>query len=921
MRNALFLAGTLLLASLSAIPAAGAPPYQDVQPTTNTIAYDFETGAQGWTTSKTGSGSNEWRRINDGGDMVFAATGGTAASPGPYEDDMTVTLLSPMIDLRNQRLEAASVQIKGSSHETDELQIDVRPLLEVSGAAGDARWRNLATLQEATDGYDAIDLKGPLDTLGWAFDVRFQLRFVFVTVAPCDGSSPAAPSDVNPIPTQDFQDCFGQDDHMGWYVDDVTLTGRPFVLTNPSTRFLATFEGGSAFTVSPDAETPAQTWRLCSDGRGGQAYFASDTCASGGYMHNVSTTLTSPIFDLDGLRLRSIQYEVQGGGSNDTLSVQVKIAGTWRTLATHAGASLADLGGSSDPAVADGFLQMRLRDDKAFVLMANHPFDRTLQVRFSFTSSAGQAEGEGFMVDNVAYDAWTIPTNTPPGVDVLPFAYPATQDSITSVHAADEAGAFIGFDLDKTRLDQQRAGAGQTALGDLHTATVQLTHSSGYVLSRALQRSVADDGSVHWFSAMAVSEPDLLLGTHQVVFRYTTAGGAAGVTEARTLTVQGTDAAAPAITAVNDPPEIVSANGLVRFEVVDQFLRRVTYTHDDLAAPQTLTSPYIIRAQQLPEGPTTLTVTATDRAGKSTTITHEVVKDTTPPEVNITLEQIAYQSLPYIVKVAVDDDTGTVVTFRLGENVTTRTVPVGGGNATLELTPEELGEQTIDISVRDDAGNRVLHTRTFAVEQVEADIGIAALTASDGPFLAGDSVTIMAELVQHDGLIDIPTNLTLAAPAGNRAELQTSVPADGSAELTWSTSRLAAGRQTIQASLEVPSAVIELDDSNDTASVDVEVFVGRTDHGDTSYHIRVSDVFGLPLEAVELESGSTFRLQVPDASTERVYRFQDGDLDLYWDPLSPITVIPVDETEPAPGVGLFSVLALLGAAAAMRRRD
>lgn len=146
---------------------------------------------------------------------------------------------------------------------------------------------------------------------------------------------------------------------------------------------------------------------------------------------------------------------------------------------------------------------------------------------------------------------------------------------------------------------------------------------------------------------------------------------------------------------------------------------------------------FVVWPVALPEGPVTLTATATDRDGHVSTAVVHVVADRTPPRLTLRAGQAPLKSGASLRKPArpvieaEDSSEVSVQAFLNGK-------PFASGT---DITDE--GSYTLEVQAIDRAGNRARRTVTFRV-QVHAP-ELTRLSPAEGAVLAGEAVAVAGE--------------------------------------------------------------------------------------------------------------------------------------------------------------------------------
>jgi hypothetical protein len=178
----------------------------------------------------------------------------------------------------------------------------------------------------------------------------------------------------------------------------------------------------------------------------------------------------------------------------------------------------------------------------------------------------------------------------------------------------------------------------------------------------------------------------------------------------------------------------------------------------------------------------------------------------------------------------------------------------------------------------------------------------------------------------------LPIAVTFQA-AGRSASFIATVPPGPGKSVAWET-QLPAGRYDLQVSVQAPESANETNPGNENATLPIEVFLGRLSAGGLHYDIR-ADAKGLPLAAVDADSGKDYPLKITEAGRGIVYRFTTADnRTLDWDPLVPMQDLDSEpsgtasgsassttggKSSPAAGALVVALMVALAAVAQRRR--
>jgi len=486
----------------------------------------------------------------------------------------------------------------------------------------------------------------------------------------------------------------------------------------------------------------------------------------------------------------------------------------------------------------------------------------------------------------------------------------AVPDTVTVDLDAD-AGDAVVFQLDQANFPDQ---------GAFDSAYVRLVHTGEPEAVLALARA----GSV-WSTSLGVDTPQLVAGTWNVTFVGVGASGAHTLAK-RTLDVTSSDLAAPVVrlcaTAATaslcsaaPSPYPVGPGGSVFLLVADPAtdtsghaiprsgLHTVTFAYSGLPQPLPLAYPYALRGDVLPEGVTSVTFQASDRAGHATAVVADIDHDSVAPLLNLTGPAHAYTGVPFQLNATVAE-TGPYV-LRLSSNGTAQPdVKVDGHvasgvNRTTAFTVVSPRNDTVSFEVEaiDHVGTRAAQVLQVRLEKPPTDVAVTNLSiGAKGPLLAQLPVRINATVAQLSGVTQLQVPVSFQATPSQTTTFFVPVPAPsgsspGTRVVTWET-HLPAGRYTVLANASAPATANETAPGNENASLAIEVFLGKLVEGGTTYDIRADDN-GLPSAAVEDGGNRSYPLSLTDSSTSKgvAYKFTtSGNVTHLWDPLDPLGI-------------------------------
>lgn len=702
--------------------------------------------------------------------------------------------------------------------------------------------------------------------------------------------------------------------------------------------------------------------------RGWYASRLTEAGAPNGYSNNVNAVLTSPPIQVPAnVDLRSIEASVRGSSQSgpDVLSLQWApgepgIASQWQTLFTWTG--------------FDQPQSYRLADATSVGLQGVS--DSTITVRFVFTSngtcdadpaSDGPSSGTPPTVTEPGVDPGTTPpTVTPPGA--TPGTPPGAGDTAEQVNCPQDGlgpRTYVGWHIDRVRVIARRDFVASAAPGSEHQViplpstearTVDLIGMRGDLLdfridetasSRApfdgvLMRMTRDGTSdvlgvavskvsaTEWSGLVAVDEPDLVTGQWTVA-AYGLKDGAGSLLGSRPVTVTASDNVAPLIlvtpTSTAGRPVLLGPSDTLELRVLESLLRNVTFTYEGLPSPGEMTEPYSLSESALPEGRSNVTFTAHDRNGRRGSVTVPVDRDTITPAVTLVAPETVYADVPFRLGMSVLERSAHTLVLDAAGAVSEYVLKGTGSNATVttvEITPDGVGPFTVRLAANDTAGNEQVVVRQFNAVLPVTDLRVSSVRlTSPATNIQREGLTVVATVAQAPGVAPLPVVVTFTSGA-TTASFNVTVPANGTADVTWTTS-LPAGPRSILVHAQRPAAANETGPGDENGTLAVEVFTGRVTIGSQVYNIR-TDNRGLPAQAVLSGTARTYPLTLVNQASGVAYQFTaDGNRTVVWDPLQPIQT--VDTSEPAedgdkdaPAPGLLLALAVLALAVLAQRR-
>lgn len=470
-----------------------------------------------------------------------------------------------------------------------------------------------------------------------------------------------------------------------------------------------------------------------------------------------------------------------------------------------------------------------------------------------------------------------VPTPVPAATQVV---VDALGSEPAEVDLAEDAGGSVLFRLDGSNYS--------AAAGAIRSAYVQLTTQG----EPPIELAMAPAAGLNWTVALPVSTPDLVKGTWEVTFYGLRNEGSEALGN-RTLDVTAKDTAAPQLALAKPASPVVLGPGdAVDLTVRDPLLRGVTFEFGGLP-PLPLPAPYTFPGDGLPEGRTEVTFKASDRAGHATTLKVDVVRDTLPPQLNVTVPEHVYSGVPFIVYARVAEAGPYTLRFSVNGTaqpdvqVTGSVAPGVNRSTAFTVTPGEVGVLSIGVQAIDQVPFVAVGGHQVVVETPITDLRMSRLgTSPAGPQFAQRPVVLTATLEQVEGVTALPVPVTLSVEGRSFASVE-EVPATGPRLLTWEVS-LPGGRYSASAMAEVPEGANETAPGDENATAEFEVFLGRVLHNGTAYDIRAGS-HGLPESAVEEGKDTSYPLEIVDSGKGVAYQFElPGNRTVLWDPLDPL---------------------------------
>lgn len=490
---------------------------------------------------------------------------------------------------------------------------------------------------------------------------------------------------------------------------------------------------------------------------------------------------------------------------------------------------------------------------------------------------------------------------------VLTYNFPST-GSITSVDLLNNSGDVVRFGFNPQAYNATRNASLQAAF---------------VVLSRFDQRIdvTLEQAGALWQADLPVDWRALTTGTWGVTLSAITTSGIQSVVESnRSLLVQANDTRAPTIGFIGeqDGRVVLGPSDVLAVDVRDQLLGEVTYSLPTVLGELPLHAPHVLARDTFVEGPQVLLVRAKDRAGSETSRTVTVDVDTQPPQLRAKLPNL-YAHVPVGLALNVTDASAYTLSLNVAGVLSTQ---AGPGPHAINFTPTQEGPLRIQVVARDAVGNvaNLILDGNVSIPTTDSTLSLPQILPEKP--VVGEALTLRVNLEQKTGVL--PLNLTLhyrGAAAGTHVAL---VQGPGSSIVNVPL-RLGVGQHTLALEVEAPANVVEVNATNQNATVDVEVFFGRVTHDGITYHIRADDI-GFPAFAVG-PNNTARALRAVDSGPATVYEFTAlGNKTVRWDPLQPVSTTsstssstPTEEEKaPAPGVALLVLL--LALAVARRRR-
>ena len=515
---------------------------------------------------------------------------------------------------------------------------------------------------------------------------------------------------------------------------------------------------------------------------------------------------------------------------------------------------------------------------------------------------------------------FAVPVHAQATGPVLAFDFPPSSASVTSVDLLTQDNATLRFSVD------------QGAYASLDNVTLQavfvtLTKGTDHLDVSLVSPAAQVPTGTRWLGDLPVATLDLTKGTWQVQATAIDDHGTSTVLGVRALSVLAADSKPPVITVAGE------ANGTLRLgpsdqlavEVSDALLRHVSYRLSGGLGEIPLTAPYLLPISALAEGAQNVTLHATDRAGNQALHTLKVILDTQAPIVTTSLSSSRlFVGVPATLTVHASDLSSYTVLANLNGTPRTATGTGTGADHAFVFTPARVGPFNVSVEVRDAVGNSVRTdlSANASVPETDSAITFASLLQPDP--LVGDAMTLRITVEQLSGVV--PLNLTVQIGGAVTANRSVLVPGPGAKVLDVPVT-LPVGRSHFTFNVSAPAGINETNTANQNASLDVEVFFGRLQDGNTTYNIRAGQL-GLPTQAVKPD-GTSYALRLVNRGEAVVYEFTvPGNRTLAWDPTHPVSSTTQSHSSSstsegakgAPGLALPVLLGALALAFAARRR-
>ena len=325
----------------------------------------------------------------------------------------------------------------------------------------------------------------------------------------------------------------------------------------------------------------------------------------------------------------------------------------------------------------------------------------------------------------------------------------------SSVDIIDDHGKVFTYELD---LQDPDFG------GEILLAEVGIVTPNGRIVLRPEHVSTTD-GIETWRGVHPVDDVRLTVGTHAVDLKVFDRNG--GQTFCDIVDGEGTCDGGPTVdalqvtwdaqtshalslglldvTASNGayPDQILGPTDKIRLDVglgttdgaTPWALQHVRFTnaHGDVVTPaKSLRVPYVIGPQDLQQGAQDLTITATDRGGRTATITVHVDVDTLAPKVDVTLPAVTYDNVTFQARLDVADANDYTATLSLDD---VQIAQEGGPGKLLEpfsFTRTTLGTGNLLVRVVDALGNQYLQQVNVTTVNATTPGAIAKACAGRG---------------------------------------------------------------------------------------------------------------------------------------------------------------------------------------------
>ncbi len=434
------------------------------------------------------------------------------------------------------------------------------------------------------------------------------------------------------------------------------------------------------------------------------------------------------------------------------------------------------------------------------------------------------------------------------------------------------------------------------------------------------------------------------------------------------------------------PARVLGPGDTVRFSVcIQPFLLHSKLTYQSqlpdgaggtlLGQEVELPAPFTVGTEALAGGNQTLIVRAYDRVGHVARMDVPAVVDLGDPEALLVPPELAYRGLPFDLLVFVHDDTDREVSMRIaGQDVRLARADAGvvplprlnRTNAALvatqlvallppgvvlgllnddadggvesflrdddtrvyrfQVTVNGPGVFVVEVTVLDDAGNRIDRSTSLEVVQAVTDLEVLDARVLVTKLLPGEEARFTANVRQRSGVASVPSRVVFEVD-GTEIPVDADVPLATQVQVGPVNGTFLPGQHTLRVVASPAESVRETDFTNQQRTATFEVFIGKTLSGSREYFIRVNDQ-GFPLEAVSPE-GRAYPVALNQTGDQIRYDFSVAGALLYWDPLErdeegrPVTEVAAEaevSEKSTPLPPLAPAVALLLAALLRRRR-